>query len=79
MTPEQKRGEVAAERVAYAAVRVSEALTAVEVRTKRLEETLRNAAGQGVPVHDAEAMTKGLDGIDVAGMIRRAYEGERQA
>lgn len=73
MTPEQKRRESAADQLAYAAVRLSEGLTAVQTRTARLEDRLAAAAECGVPVTDAEAMTKDLPGIDVAGMIRRAY------
>jgi hypothetical protein len=76
MTPGEKRRHYAAERVANAAVKLSEGLTAVEVRTKRLEQVLRNAADQGVPMYEAEAMTKDLNGIGVAGMIRRAYLGD---
>jgi hypothetical protein len=77
MTDEEKRRESAASRLAFTATRLSEALTAVEVRTKNLEDRIRTAADSGVPMDEAEAMTRDLDGIDVAGMIRRVYLDEK--
>lgn len=76
MTPEEKRRHYAAERVAYAAVLSSEALTVVRLRTERLEERLAHAARSGVPRAEAEAMTRDLDGIDVKAMLDRAYAEE---
>lgn len=72
MTPEKRRRDSAADQVAYAAVRLSEGLTAVRTRTARLEERLRTAAREGMPCDEAEAMTKDL-GLDVAFMVRRVY------
>jgi hypothetical protein len=74
MTP----GEIAADQVAYAAVRLSEGLTAVRVRTQRLEERLTAAARAGMPRALAEAMTEDLGGTDVNAMLDRVYEGDEQ-
>jgi hypothetical protein len=79
MTPEEKRRHYAGERVAYTAVILSEAQTIVRLRTERLQDRLTAAAGAGVPRAEAEAMTRDLDGVDVAAMLDRAYEGGRQA
>jgi hypothetical protein len=72
-----RRRENAAERVAYAATMLTEALTLVRVRAKRLEETVQAAARHDVPMREVEAMTKdGLEDLPfpgVQGMIRRAY------
>lgn len=73
MTPEEKRRHYATESVIYTAVRLSEALTATRTRTRTLEERLITAARRGVPRAEAEAVTRGLDGIDVAAMLDRAY------
>lgn len=78
MTPEERRRYYAAERVAYTAVILSEARTIVRLRTERLQDRLIAAAGAGVPRTEAEAMTRDLDGIDVAAMLDQAYEGEKQ-
>lgn len=75
MTPDEKRRYYAAERVAYVAVILSEAQTIVRLRTERLQDRLTAAAGAGVPRAEAEAMTRDLDGIDVAAMLDQAYEG----
>lgn len=76
LTPEGRRYESAAWRVAYMATELSVAMGLVRLRTQALEERLRAAAGNGVPRSEAESMTYGLDGIDVSGMINRAYAGK---
>jgi hypothetical protein len=78
VTPEEKRRHYAAERVAYTAVILSEAQTIVRLRTERLQDRLTAAADAGVPRAEAEAMTRDLEGIDVAAMLDQAYEGEKQ-
>lgn len=74
LTPEHRRYESAAWRVAYMATELSTALGLVQLRTQALEERLDMAARWGVPRSEAEAMlARGLDGIDVKGMLDRAY------
>ena len=77
MTPEEKRREAAAERVAHTATVLSEALALVAGRAERLEQRIRTAAWAGVSQVDVEAMTRdGLEGLPfpgVQGMIRDAY------
>jgi hypothetical protein len=73
MTPEEKRRENAAHRVAYMAAKLSEALTAVSVSEAHLTARLAVAARDGVPRAEAEAMTRDLPGINVTAMLDRAY------
>lgn len=64
----------AAWRVAYMATELSTVLGTMRLRTQLLEERIAAAAVSGVPRAEVEAMTgDALDGIDVAGMIERAY------
>lgn len=77
-TPESRRYESAAWRIAYMAIELSTALGLVQLRTQALEERLAMAAKWGVPRSEAEAMlARVLDGIDVKAMIDRAYAGEQ--
>lgn len=77
LLPENRARESAAWRVAYMATELSVGLGTVRLRTMKLEERLREAAGRGVPRAECEAMTGyGLDGIDVKAMLDRAYAGD---
>lgn len=76
MTPaEKRRREVAAERAAYTAVMLEEAVLLVKLRTESLEDRLTYAAGQGITRAEAEAITEGL-GDQGGRMLDRVYEGK---
>jgi hypothetical protein len=72
-SPEHRRYEAHSWRVARMATELSMNLGTVQIQARRLEERLCEAARNGVPRSEAQAMLYGLDGIDVAGMLDRAY------